>query len=768
MKHIGQKFRRVKSKSFFYKYFRSYSIILAVPLITVALLFSQAQKLVKEQIQIASHNTLNQFFERIDDIVKSSYDISVTIASNDKCLNYPRYAKQKPDKTTYEVWEIFNFLKAYAEERYFDVLVYYPIDDRVISGKKASAKLDAYCDTFFANVFRENVDSLKEEFRSIVGNAPRKPTLYSMGGKGADSYLCMAMKQLNSRNEENSFTIVLLFEQAYISTILKSVEDSKLNGRFLIHNGAREAIFSTDRELLSYELEGYERTSNSFEQMIEKNAYVLQIRESEVVEAYYTYAVSRDYYWKKLFRLYIICGIGMLVSLAIGILTAREEAKRVYRPLELLVETLKKMGKSDYDDRTKSEFEYIESMFQKEVDEKIIMNNALRKGKEMKRENFIYSLLNGNHEIVTEDTNNIFSANGIELCSDYFAVVILHIGQPGNAGADLEHFVISDVFCELINEENQGYVVLLPAGKYAILVNAKKEMTNERLIALLREGKDFLKQYYEMSMTIGISSIQEGMEGVHKAYEEACLAIRYKYLLGKESIIHYCQVSDRTFEYAPTSESKLLFEISNYLSEESTEKNAEQIVEEIMQNYRINPQASMETIECFKFETISVLNRVVMQGGFGADQWKIMVQELLGSETLHEFAQSFTVILTKVYKKQQEQEAERDVCVRAFEYIEANYMQQQLSLAFLGELFRITPSYLSKLFKEKYQISIPEFITRSRINGAKQQLRNTQNNIGKIAEDNGFLSSSVFVKTFKKLEGITPGIYREFFKKENE
>ena len=109
MKYINQKLKRVKSKSFFYEYFRSYSFVLAVPLITVVLLFGQAQKLVKEQIQIASYNTLNQFFERIDDIAKSSYDISVIIANNEKCKNYPRYAKQKPDKKITSSEVIFNF-----------------------------------------------------------------------------------------------------------------------------------------------------------------------------------------------------------------------------------------------------------------------------------------------------------------------------------------------------------------------------------------------------------------------------------------------------------------------------------------------------------------------------------------------------------------------------------------------------------------------------------------------------------------------------------
>lgn len=759
-----ERMKRIKSKSYLYKYFGSYSIMLAVPLLTIVLLFSQSQKLVKEQIQIASHNTLKQFFERIDDIVKDSYEICITIANDQKCKQYPRYAELRPDKTTYETWELSGMLRNYAGERYHDIFVYYPIDDRVVSAQNSSLKLDMYYDVYYANNSAEDENAFREEFRKLAECTSGRPMLYNL--EGTDSYLCMAMRWMNSRNEDNSYTIVVVFDQKYISNILYSVEDTNLSGNFMVHNAERETVFSTDEELMAYDLEGYEMEGVSFEQQIGGDRYVLQVQESQTVDAYYTYGMSRAYYWEKLFDLYIICGVGAFITIVIGIITAMEEARRVYKPIELLVENLKKLGASDYNEREKSEFEFIEALFSKEVDEKRMMNNALRKGQEIKREKFIYSLLNGSKESLVEDSNDIFRVNGIDLCSDYFYVVVIDIEKEGIVEDELEFFVLSNVFCELINEENQGYMVLLPASRYAILINARKEMEREHLYALLGEGKDFLKQHYEIIMTLGVSAIQEGVSGIHEAYKEACFALRYKYLLGKESIIDYGQVAGRGFEYVPASESQLLFKVSEYLFEGEKKKSAQELVEKIMYNYGIGIQASMETVECFKFETASVLNRVMVQGGYWSEQGKMIVQELLISDTLQEFTQKLVELLSDLHKKQQEKVGERDVCARAFEYIEAHYAEQSLSLTFLGELLEISPSYLSKLFKEKYRISIPDFITHTRIDNAKLQLRSTQYGIGRIAEDNGFLSSSVFIKTFKKMEGITPGIYRGFFEKD--
>ena len=58
-------------------------------------------------------------------------------------------------------------------------------------------------------------------------------------------------------------------------------------------------------------------------------------------------------------------------------------------------------------------------------------------------------------------------------------------------------------------------------------------------------------------------------------------------------------------------------------------------------------------------------------------------------------------------------------------------------------------------------MSISDFLAKVRIQMAKEQLRSTDHNIRMIAEECGFLSSNVFIRVFKKWEGITPGAYRE-------
>ena len=75
-------------------------------------------------------------------------------------------------------------------------------------------------------------------------------------------------------------------------------------------------------------------------------------------------------------------------------------------------------------------------------------------------------------------------------------------------------------------------------------------------------------------------------------------------------------------------------------------------------------------------------------------------------------------------------------------------------------MFGLTPSYFSKMFKEKYNVSIPDYINIMRINQAKNLLRDTAQSVQTIASAVGFTESSTFIRIFKKTEGITPGVYR--------
>ena len=78
----------------------------------------------------------------------------------------------------------------------------------------------------------------------------------------------------------------------------------------------------------------------------------------------------------------------------------------------------------------------------------------------------------------------------------------------------------------------------------------------------------------------------------------------------------------------------------------------------------------------------------------------------------------------------------------------------------IADEFGVTLYYISRQFKEHIGEGLSNYIIKYRISKAKELLSTTDDKINKIADEVGFASPGVFIRAFKKIEGITPSEYR--------
>ena len=93
------------------------------------------------------------------------------------------------------------------------------------------------------------------------------------------------------------------------------------------------------------------------------------------------------------------------------------------------------------------------------------------------------------------------------------------------------------------------------------------------------------------------------------------------------------------------------------------------------------------------------------------------------------------------------------------EYIE-RHIQEKISLAELADAFKVSPNYLSQLFKRHMEMGLNEYITNQKIIKSRHLLRETNMRIYEIAESLGFENAFYFSKVFKKTVGLSPKDYR--------
>lgn len=737
------------NKSFLKKILLSCIATLIIPIITFMLLYFQAYKISKEQILISNQNTLNQFFELIDMTLKEMRDIQMNVAEQEVCREYAIDAASGQDNFTYRVQEIIETLQKEYDEKYSDFFIYYPNNGRVISAYNGSTTIQNYY-----KIFYEKYDCL-EEFNEIIECHKKKPTLFALSCNEKEQLVCLVMRKKHLENPQKDYVLVQIINPEYLSKIM--------NGKFLPQSGSfvlfdkdKKCLQSTDG-LLEYHLNDYDGTEHSYETEIFNKTYLMQVKEAESVNGYYAYAISADYFDAVLSNMRLICFVGSIGCFLVSIGIAYFYSKRMYEPFEILLRKLEKQKLMKYDSYENSELDFFAKILDEESNEK---NRLYKEKKEVELEQYLVSLLEGNLDSIGAGKND-FENKGIFLGANQFQVVLVSVNRSQTNIGELQEFIVKNVFEELSNRKNRGYLVRIATDKYALLINVCQNSEYKDYSDIWMEGKQFLEEHFGMAISISVGEIHEDVEGIYESYIEADQAMEYRYLFGEGSIIQYEKIKDREFSYPFMAESKLFKMIISYMKEPVQSKDTEKFVSDLMDMYGINQDASLKTIECFRYEILDGINKAIMYNNELIENRKELVEALFSQQSLESFRQELLLVLEFLRKKEQESAKKEDVCTITRNYINDNYNNAYLSVSLIGEEMNLSAPYLSKLFKEKYEVSITEYISRIRVDRAKEDLKNSSKSIKQIAEENGFLSSTVFISTFKRYEGITPGVYRK-------
>jgi AraC-like DNA-binding protein len=84
----------------------------------------------------------------------------------------------------------------------------------------------------------------------------------------------------------------------------------------------------------------------------------------------------------------------------------------------------------------------------------------------------------------------------------------------------------------------------------------------------------------------------------------------------------------------------------------------------------------------------------------------------------------------------------------------------ELSVARLARSLGCSPDYLSRRFHEERGITLTAWITRERMDIAKDLLADPQRNVAEICWASGFNAPSYFIRVFRQQTGTTPRAYR--------
>ena len=93
-------------------------------------------------------------------------------------------------------------------------------------------------------------------------------------------------------------------------------------------------------------------------------------------------------------------------------------------------------------------------------------------------------------------------------------------------------------------------------------------------------------------------------------------------------------------------------------------------------------------------------------------------------------------------------------------YIETHF-NENLTLSALAKKCFYSPKYFSRVFKERYGITVSEYIQKKRMEKGRELLENTDRTVEEISCMVGYCDATHFYKYFKRFYGITPKEHRK-------
>ncbi|MFS0862346.1 response regulator transcription factor [Fredinandcohnia sp. 179-A 10B2 NHS] len=151
-------------------------------------------------------------------------------------------------------------------------------------------------------------------------------------------------------------------------------------------------------------------------------------------------------------------------------------------------------------------------------------------------------------------------------------------------------------------------------------------------------------------------------------------------------------------------------------------------------NYLLKPIGKKKLLEAIE-EAVTVLEKQVRAG---------MIEK---------------VVDQKIVEANTKIETTKDTIREAVAYID-QHLHEELTLKDVAAHVYLNSSYFSVLFKEQMNLNFSEYITRRRMQRAKELLLSTSLPVNEIAEEVGYKTSKYFIKIFKEYENTTPSKYR--------
>jgi AraC-like DNA-binding protein len=756
-----------KSRSVFVTLLLSFLTVFMIPVVLGGIGYIRIERIMIDNAYRSHAAMLEQIKHVVNGKTQEADNLMQQIVFHPKQQLLMQQAGSEPtSKEHYRYIELMNELnryKAYSTLIY-DIVLYFGHSDTVLT---SSLKADA--DLFFRDIYRFRDMSVDEHKRWLLeGHYKMYERSDVIVSSLKDERMVTFVQSLpfgHTRRPEGS--LVLLIQERQFRELFQEFEE--------LHQGTI-FILNRDRSLLIGPDEGESWIDAIAGRLTDGSGKFLQTVEGREVLVSYTTSIVNGWTFLSVIPkddvLMQVNGIkrwslaAVSVCLLLGAGLCIHLTRRHYSPIRKLVELIVQ-GRAGVETDSRNELhligETMQSLFGKEIE----LESRLSRQLPIIRSDFLMRLMRGqiDADSVTEDD---LSLMGIRFGSDRFAVAIVETDDSGFMMQDHERewelmrFVMVNVSSELA--AGRCCVLELDKKRIAVLLNPADEPDGAAWVRSFSERlTSVMNNKFDTTVTIGVSEVHEGLDKIAECYDEAMLALSYKITHGS-SILMYEEIrhlDSDSYRYPLDLELQLI----NY-TRNGDYNNLVRLLDSIYEINFVRNRLSPGMVRWLFLELHSSLFKCLESMrinyyslfGEGDDPTKMMTTAAT-AEGIYERIKAMYVKVCEL--AQAERTEHHDNLLQSIRrFIDEHYHDNNLGLAMIADHLGLNPIYISSFFKKYSGENMTDYITRVRVEHAKKLLAQPYT-VQEIAERVGYANNIVLTRVFKKLEGITPGKYRE-------
>ncbi len=747
-----------------FRFFLSYIMVLTIPISISTLIYREAVRVVEADARNLNIQILEQTRDVLDERLRENDELIRELALNYKVfslMNIRRLSEGSPDN--FKVWDLMNYMKKYKVTNEFisEIFVFFK-NGIAVSSSSAFINIPFFYERSFKT---GNMDYNQWNDIMWAGYHCSEFNMEDIIINGIQKVVIQKLQSIPLYSYSHKGVIMVLIDKETICRYLDRVDIGSKGGVYIIDNYGKviTSISGVDHEIFLKDILNRNEKQKTY--MTSSNEELIVSKVSSSFNGWkYISVTPSSYVLQKVSYIKNITTILVLFSIILGLIVSYILSYSYSKPVKKMLNTIMDLFGS-YPTIKSNPYNYIESALTSLIKRNKSLQDEIIKQLSILKVSFTRRLFNG--EFHDQGEIDTFCTNvDIKISGRNYVVVIVRvdgyldlINKEVLNELNLDKVVIKDILNTTINEKCIFYDI--DEKKIAILISfsdSNSEKCKEKLKEIIGCFYEKISKIYNMRLFISVGNIYTDIIKISKSYEEAMQVIEYKDFDSFQREVWFEDIEFGSKEYYYPIDIELrLISCVKFGDKNQVKEILKSIYKKNFNNASLPLEMSSQLIYAMKGTLIRLSKEIKL-----SEQIEFTIHDIEKAETINEIFNIFTkdfLIFCDIITEHKEYLKE-EFKKKVYNYIENNYMDENLNIYKLSVYFDVTEAYMYEFFKRYMETTFAKFLEKIRIEKACEFLSQSDNDIKNIAKVVGYTCDHTFRRAFKRMEGICPKDYR--------